>query len=134
MRNTAMMVAIFSLVFPCPEVGSQTARSALSNQGGTIADPKIINLPLPRPDQSRPKLSLQSALKIASGYIKKERIDISPYWLYRADYTLYGDKATDDKDKIPCWYFWWVNDSGSMGDYVEIFVSMDGKAWRIPSM
>jgi hypothetical protein len=38
------------------------------------------------------------------------------------------------KDKIPGWHFWWVNETGAMGDYVEIFVAMDGRANRSPSM
>jgi len=77
---------------------------------------------------------MQDALKVAEGYIRKQDIDISPYWLYRAIFMLSGDKDTADKNKIPGWHFWWVSETGAMGDYVEIFVDMDGKAWRVPSM
>jgi hypothetical protein len=83
---------------------------------------------------TRPKLSLQNALKIAEAYIAKEHIDASSYWLLQAKFMLYGAETTADKDKTPGWYFWWVNDDGSLGDYIEIFVSMDGKAMRLPSM
>ena len=83
---------------------------------------------------SKPKLSLQNALKIAEAYIVNEHTDASSYWLYQGKFILYGDKATADKDKTPGWHFWWVNESGALGDYIEIFVSMDGKAMRLPSM
>jgi hypothetical protein len=82
----------------------------------------------------RPKLSLQKALQLAENYIETEHIDISSYWLYRAKFILSGDTNTPDKEKLPCWHFWWVNDDGSMGDYVEIMVTMDGKVWRAVSM
>jgi len=32
------------------------------------------------------------------------------------------------------WFFRWVNETGAMGDYIEITVSMKGKATRLPSM
>ena len=72
--------------------------------------------------------------KIAKGYIVKEHIGSSSYWLYEAKFILYGAESTADKDKTPGWYFWWVNDGGALGDYIEIFVSMDGKAMRLPTM
>ena len=56
---------------------------------------------------------------MARRYIRKEHVDISSYWLFEARYTVYGEQ--------PGWYFWWVNDNGANGNYVEIFVSMDGK-------
>lgn len=77
---------------------------------------------------------MQKALKLAEAYIVKERVGASSYWLFQAQFTLYGDKTLADKDKIPGWYFWWVNDGGALGDYIEIFVSMDGKAMRLISM
>ena len=92
-------------------------------------------IPLPEMSlHSRPKLSLQNALKIAEAYIVKKHIDASPYWLYQGKFILYGAETTADKDKTPGWFFWWVNDDGSLGDYIEIFVSMDGKVMRLPSM
>jgi hypothetical protein len=82
----------------------------------------------------RPKLSLKNALKIAEAYLVKGHIDASSYWLYQGKFILYGDKASADKDKTPGWYFWWLHDGARQGDYIEIFVSMDGKAMRLPSM
>jgi hypothetical protein len=82
----------------------------------------------------RPKLPLQEALKIAEDYIDKSHIDISSYWLLRANFILWGEESAPDSTKIPCWHFWWVNDNGALGDYVEIIVTMDGKATRAPSM
>lgn len=133
MRSTAMIVAMLSFLFVCLEADSQSLPPSPGNQRRSATDQKIIDLPLSR-HQFRPKLSLQSALKIADGYIEKEHIDISSYWLYRANFILYGDQGKNDKDKDPCWHFWWVNNNGSIGDYVEIIVSMDGKAGRLPSM
>jgi len=40
-----------------------------------------------------------------------------------------------EKDaKEPRWFFWWMKEEGTIGDYVEITVSMEGKADRLPSM
>jgi hypothetical protein len=77
---------------------------------------------------------MQDALKIAEGYIDKQHIDISSYWLFRTIFYLSGDEHTADKDKLPGWHFWWVSDTGALGDDVEIFVGMDGRASRMPSM
>lgn len=82
----------------------------------------------------RPKLPLQDALKLAEAFVSTNHIDISHYWLYRAVFILRGDPAKPDKDKTPGWHFWWVNDDGAQGNYVEIFVSMDGRCMRLPSM
>ena len=128
-----MIVAMLSFLFVCLEADSQSLSPSPGSQRRSATAPKIVDLPLSR-HQFRPKLSLQSALRIADGYIEKEHIDISSYWLYRANFILYGDQGKNDKDKDPCWHFWWVNNNGSLGDYVEIIVSMDEKAWRLPSM
>jgi hypothetical protein len=47
---------------------------------------------------------------------------------------LLGDEKSADSNKVRGWHFWWVSDTGAMGDYVEIFVAMDGKASRMTSM
>jgi hypothetical protein len=83
---------------------------------------------------TRPKLSLQNALKAAEGYLVKAHVNAASYWVYEAKFGQYGANTTADKDKIPGWYFSWVNDEGSPRDHIEIFVSMDGKAMRLPSM
>ena len=79
----------------------------------------------------RPRLSLQQALNLAESHIKREKINISPYFLSEARIIQYGSEK-DTKEQR--WYFWWVNENGAMGDYVEITVSMEGKVTRLPSM
>jgi len=44
------------------------------------------------------------------------------------------DPTTPDQDKLPGWNFWWKSDSGEMGNYIEIFVTMDGQCRRLGSM
>ena len=95
-----------------------------------IVDLKIVDLTPPRRG-FRPKLTLQQALKLAESYAAKRKIDLSPYYLYEAKYILYGDKD----DQKPCWFFWWVNENGALGDYVRIVVSMEtGSVNQLPSM
>jgi hypothetical protein len=79
----------------------------------------------------RPQLTLQQALKLAESYIEKEKIDISSYFLREARMIQYGEEK-DVKDHR--WFFWWANENGAIGDYVEITVSMEGKVTRLPSM
>ena len=123
-------VILVAVLFGFPNMGRSTENKPVPP---LVTAQKTVDLPLGS-RSSKPKLSLQNALKIAEAYIVKEHIDASSYWLYQGKFILYGDKATADKDKTPGWYFWWVNESGALGDYIEIFVSMDGKAMRLPSM
>ena len=92
-----------------------------------ITERQILDLPRPQPKQ--PKITLQQALKIAESYIKKEKIDISSYYLFEARWMLYG---TDVKE--PRWHFWWVNVDGALGNYVQLTVSMDRRAQLLGSM
>ncbi len=79
----------------------------------------------------RPKISLQRALKLAESYIEKERINISSFYLYQAKYILYGSK----ENQKPAWHLWWVNENGTLGNYVEILVFIDtGSVGRLPSL
>ena len=132
MRRASMQVAVLFLVSMFLKSGGQ------SSQANSVSQPRgVANQEAAAPPQTkgtvRPKLSMQDGLKIAEGYINKQHIDISSYWLYRAIFILYGDNNSADH-KIPCWHFWWTHDSGAMGDYVEILVDMEGRAWRVPSM
>lgn len=131
MRKASILLVAFLLISPSIKLRPQSVAS--DRQENAVKDRQVQG-PSPTHPTFRPKLSLQDALQIAQTYIDKEHIDISSYWLYRAMFILYGDSKTPDKDKLPCWHFWWVTNSGDMGDYVEILVAMDGKAWRIPSM
>lgn len=79
----------------------------------------------------RPKLTLQNALKLAESYIEKEKFDLSSFYLYQAKFILYGEKES----RKPAWYFWWLNETGALGNYVEILVLIDtGQVSRLPSM
>ncbi len=107
--------------------------TAQSQAQSPIASNEKTRLDLPSRSQ-RPKLLLQDALKIAKKFIASENIDATHFWLYRANFIFYGDSAKPPEDKIPGWHFWWVSDSGQVGNYIEIFVSMDGHCRRLPSM
>ena len=125
----AVAVALVAVLFGFPNMGRSTEKKSVPP---LVTAQKTIDLTLGS-RSSKPKLSLQNALKIAEAHIVKEQIDAASYWLYQGKFGLYGDKATADKDKTPGWYFGWVKE-GALGDYIEIFVSMDGKAMRLPSM
>ena len=63
-----------------------------------------------------PKLSLQDALKTAENFTAAQKIDLSQFWLYRAQFILFGDSSRPDTEKVPGWHFWWVSNSGSLGN------------------
>ncbi len=77
----------------------------------------------------RPKLSMPDALKAAEKFVDSKHVDLTHFWLYEAKYRVFGGLP-----QYAGWYFWWVNESGALGDYVEVFVTMDGKCRRLPSM
>jgi len=135
MRHSSVfgVVILPFLLLSCLGTCSQSVLPR-AHDGRTLAsDQKTVDLPLGS-RQIKPKLSLQSALKIAEAYIDEEHINVSAYWLYQAEFILYGDKAKDDRAKDPCWHFLWINDRGTIGDSIDIIVTMDGKAMRLPSM
>lgn len=78
----------------------------------------------------KPRLEMQKAMKLMETFIKKQKIDTSNYYLSQAKLIQYGA----ENDKKAAWHFWWINVSGSLGDYIEILVFMDGTAGQIPSM
>ena len=126
-----LVVILFSILFN-PILLAQTYQQPKPEPtpAPSITPRQISDLPLPKRGY-RPSLTLQKALKIADGYIRKERIDISHYYLLEAKHILYGIKDNQD----PSWFFWWVNENGAMGDYVEIIVSIKtGSVMRLPSM
>lgn len=81
--------------------------------------------------KQKPKLTLQEALKIAEKYIKKEKIDVSKYFLFQVQKIQYGGK---DEPKVPCWHFWWLHEEGAVGNYIQILVFMDTETRFVPSM
>ena len=108
----------------------QSPASAQNPQEQPVTNRRIVELPLAKRG-FRPRLTLQQALKLAEGYIEKEKIEIASYFLLEARMIQYGG----EKDvKEPRWFFWWINDNGAMGDYVQITVSMEGQVSRHPSM
>jgi hypothetical protein len=128
----ALVATLLSILFN-PILPAQTTQQPKpeSTPGPTITPKQIEDLPLPKRGSYRPNLTLQKALKIADGYIKKEKIDVSHYYLLEAKHILYGSKDNQD----PSWFFWWVNENGAIGDYVEIIVSIKtGSVMRRPSM
>ena len=77
-------------------------------------------LELPRRD-APPRINLQRALKIAEGFIRKLKVDISSCYLFEA--VLVSDQESG-------WRFWWANIGGNdaRNRDIRITVTMDGKA------
>ena len=129
MKNTLTVLFIMLLSTVSLAQTDQKSKPELTPEK-PVTQVQIVNLPLPKRN-FRPKLTLQRALKLAESYIAKGKIDLSPYYLYEAKYILYGSKDNQE----PCWYFWWVNENGAAGNYVEIIVSIvTGNVRRLPSM
>jgi hypothetical protein len=126
----ALATFVFSMLFsPALLAQSNQQPKPESTPIPSITQKQIVELP--KGGSYRPSLTLQDGLKIAEGYIVKENIDISPYYLFEAKYILYGDK--DNKD--PSWYFWWTHEDGAFGHYVELVVSIKtGSVRRLTSM
>ena len=127
-----LVAILFSILFN-PILLAQTSQQPKPEPtpAPSITPRQIVDLPLPKRGSYRPSLTLQNALKIADGYIVKEKIDISHYYLLEAKYILYGSKDHQD----PSWFFWWVSENGVIGDCVEIIVSIKtGSVRRPPSM
>ena len=133
MLKISILIGTLVLVGLCPVCDGQSDQSTRSTQEPAVNNQQVVDLPR-APHTYKPKLLMQDAMKIADDFIRKQHIDISSYWLSQVNFTLCGDKNTADKDKIACWYFWWVSETAAAGDYVEIFVDMDGRAWRVTSM
>jgi hypothetical protein len=82
---------------------------------------------------TRPKLSLESALKIAQTFVQKQHSDNSSYWLFDARFILYGGNDILDEKKSQCWAFKWMNDTKGPPT-ICVVVSMDGEPMEIPSI
>jgi hypothetical protein len=133
MLRASLLVFLLYLTGCCIESAGQLNQAASASQNRTANDEHVVELP-PGQRTFSPRLPMQDALKIAEDYIGKQRIDISSYWLYRAQYILMGNENAAYKDKVPGWHFWWVSNTTATGDYVEIFVRMDGSVFRLASM
>jgi hypothetical protein len=124
MRIVRVAVTAFGLLGFC---------SLATGQSSPLPDPSELSERYVR-DHLRPKLVMQDALSRAEKFMADEKIDATHFWLYSARYTLFGPPKTPDKDKLVGWYFWWVSDTVEMGNYIEIFVTMDGECRRLGSM
>jgi len=87
-------------------------------------------LELPRRKLSKPKLQMQKAMKLMKNFIEKEKFDTSDYYLWQVKLIQYGS----ENNKQSAWHFWWLNINGSLGNYIEILVFMNGNVGRVPSM
>ena len=125
MRMILCLAATIVLFVSCST--AQIGSKALS----TAQKSKLLETPK---QSTRPKLTMQDALAIAERYLATQRIDTNHFWLYRADWILFGGPEQPAKDKPPGWHFWWQSDSGEIGNYIEVFVSMDGACRRLGSM
>ena len=131
MRRTFLLLTVLMSASGLTVAQSKQPPAATQNpQGPPVTNRQTVELP-PAGRSFRPRLTLQQALKLAEGYIEKEKIDISSYFLREARMIQYGG----EKDvKEARWFFWWVREGGAVGDYVEITVSMDGQVSRLPSL
>ena len=98
-------------------------------QRPAVTEQRITELHITRSNPKRPEITLPRALKIAEEYVKKQKIDTSSYYLAEAKLI----HATRDSEE-PYWWFMWVGVRRPAGDYIDITVSMKGKAYRLPSM
>ena len=104
--------------------------SFIFGQADKSSEQKIVELSLSRP-KYKPKLPLQKAMKLMEEFILKNKIDTSKYWFSSAKMIQYGG---ENEKKQPVWFFEWMNESGALGDYLHIIVSMDGAVWQMPTL
>jgi hypothetical protein len=129
MRDILMFVLVtISVLFG---VNYLAAGHSVNGKHFGIYPQKAGNLPLSG-RHTRPKLSLESALRIAQTFVQKQQSDSSSYWLFEARFVLYGGESIPEEEKRPCWAFRWLNDGD--GRTIDIMVSMDGKPMETPSM
>ena len=125
--RTALLFALMALLIPYSEGRSKSVPASSTAQSSVP-----LNLPTSAGGY-KPKVSLQTALIIAENYVAAEKIDVSHGWLSEVRFFLYGDKAKAERDKEPCWLLVWITDS-NLGGHIEVIVSMEGKAMRLPTM
>lgn len=84
-------------------------------------------LKFPQFNGAKPRIEMPKALKLAGKFIKKEKINVSNYYLTRVHLISYDAAA----DRQLVWFFRWVNVDGTFGDYIELAVFMDGSVKRL---
>ncbi len=126
----SVLIVLILTTLNVTSLGQTNQNANRRAQESSVVQPRIVNLSAPL-RVFRPRLTLQRALRVAERYIERERIDISPYYLYEAKYVLYGSAGNQE----PAWFFWWVNENGSLGNYVQIVVSINtGEIRRLSTM
>jgi hypothetical protein len=90
MRAISMLVVVPILLVPTGIRGLGAAYSTEEKYGWISQENKT---DLPQGRRSRPKLTLENALKIAQTYVRNEEMDSASYWLYQAHFILHGRKA-----------------------------------------
>ena len=119
MRVIMMVIMLVASFLRAPSLAQQPDQP--TQMGSPVSKREVIELP--RRDAS-PRINLQRALRIAEGFIRKQKIDISSCYLFEAK--LISEELHEESR----WRFWWV---GLRGDNVpakdvRILVTMDGKA------
>ena len=77
---------------------------------------------------TKPKLTLQRALKISEAYMRRQKFGLSFYFLLEVRLIQWG---AEQSPKDVRWFFHWVS---AKGPPVEMTVSMTGAPSRVPSM
>jgi hypothetical protein len=131
MRRISLLIALIICAsgFIAAQSNRITARAQHPSDKSATGQQRA-ELPLAK-RSTKPRLTLQQALKLAEAYIEEEKINVSSYFLREARMIQYGEEKDVSE---PRWFFWWVHESGALGDYVEITVSMEGRVSRLPSM
>ncbi len=104
-----LLIGFIILTFSLIVLGQN---SPSKNKSKEVAKEKIIELSSGN-RSSKPKLSMQEALKVMDKYIKKEKINTSKYFLWQVKSILYGGES----ENTPAWHFWWLSENGGVGDY-----------------
>ena len=98
-------------------------------QQPVITEQRITELHITRSLPKRPEVTVRRALKIAEEYLKKQKLDNSSYYLAEAKLIPAARESEE-----PYWWFMWVGVRRPVGDFIDITVSMKGKAYRLPPM
>jgi hypothetical protein len=121
-----IIIAFFAVILSLLTLGQQCNSQAQEQTGqfGSTINKRDV-LELPRRDAS-PRIRLQRALKIAEGFIRQQKIDISSCYLFEARL------ISEERREESTWSFWWVSVRGNstMTKDVRITVSMNGKPKR----
>jgi hypothetical protein len=82
--------------------------------------------------QRPPQIALEVALSQAKDYVKRERIDVSSYYLNAIDReSTWLVLGSGKRVFFEYWIVWWVKPAVDLRSSVTIAVSMDGsKVWR----